>query len=195
MPSWIYKRTDRSNNRFIDLVWKRFSKLIVLSKLEDRWNSWQIKWLCKCDCWKSHQVTWESLRSWKSKSCWCLKNWRPVNFKDNREEQLFRYLYKSSRIKKKWTDLNFETFKTISKQPCYYCWLEKSNYIRDIRWWKQISDTILYYNWLDRLDSNIGYLNWNVVACCKYCNVAKSTMTQEEFKKWIIKIYNNFIIK
>lgn len=34
---------------------------------------------------------------------------------------------------------------------------------------------------LDRVDSNYGYLLENVVPCCYRCNVAKNTMTQEEF--------------
>lgn len=42
---------------------------------------------------------------------------------------------------------------------------------------------------VDRLDPAIGYTAKNAVACCSKCNFAKHTMTIEEFKSHILKIY------
>ena len=57
----------------------------------------------------------------------------------------------------------------------------------------KISDTVIKINGIDRIDSNKGYSFDNVVACCKYCNGAKNTMTQEEFKEWIKRVYEHYI--
>jgi hypothetical protein len=41
---------------------------------------------------------------------------------------------------------------------------------------------------VDRLDSSCGYTLDNVVTCCTICNVAKSAMTVEEFKQWVLRV-------
>ena len=42
-----------------------------------------------------------------------------------------------------------------------------------------------------RVDSQIGYLENNVVPACQNCNYAKRSMGYEEFKEWVKQIYNN----
>lgn len=44
---------------------------------------------------------------------------------------------------------------------------------------------------LDRIDSNLGYIEGNVVITTTRVNVAKNDMTTEEFKKLISDLYNN----
>lgn len=78
----------------------------------------------------------------------------------------------------------------LSKLPCYYCGLENSNFIKDRI---KKNDLVIKFNGLDRIDSNDGYYLSNVVSCCKYCNCAKNTMTQDEFKNFIIRLYHNYI--
>jgi hypothetical protein len=51
------------------------------------------------------------------------------------------------------------------------------------------SDCVVKYNGIDRIDSTRGYLVGNVVACCKYCNTSKNTMTQKDFKQFIKRVY------
>lgn len=66
--------------------------------------------------------------------------------------------------------LSFETYRELTKLPCYYCNMEinDKNGIR-----------------LDRIDSNRGYILQNVVPCCKRCNVAKNDMTIHEYITWL----------
>ena len=54
---------------------------------------------------------------------------------------------------------------------------------------KLLSDTIVCVNGIDRVDSSKGYVEDNVVSCCKYCNTAKNTMSRDEFFKWIKRVY------
>ena len=54
---------------------------------------------------------------------------------------------------------------------------------------KRLSDYVLKCNGIDRIDSSKGYTVENSVACCKYCNTAKNTMSVDEFLKWIGRVY------
>lgn len=47
----------------------------------------------------------------------------------------------------------------------------------------------MFLNGIDRVNNDLGYINNNVVSCCKTCNLAKSSLTLIEFKNWI----NNLI--
>ena len=38
--------------KFIDLIGKRFGKLVIVEKLKERGNRGQVKWLAYCDCGK-----------------------------------------------------------------------------------------------------------------------------------------------
>lgn len=53
----------------------------------------------------------------------------------------------------------------------------------------------ILYNGIDRINSKKGYTLDNTVSCCSTCNTAKLNMSLEDFKTWIIKIYNNLIKK
>ena len=44
---------------------------------------------------------------------------------------------------------------------------------------------------LDRIDSNLGYIEGNVVVTTTRVNVMKNDMSIEEFKKLISDLYNN----
>ena len=48
---------------------------------------------------------------------------------------------------------------------------------------------IYLYSGIDRIDSNLGYLENNVVPCCKFCNFMKLNLTTEDFLNRIAKIY------
>ena len=183
-----------SISKTIDLIGKRFGKLVVKKQLTERGNRGQIKWECVCDCGNKHITTGECIRSGKSKSCGC-NRLTPPNKEKDRELAIWKQLYKSTiekRSKKQGykSDISFYEFRKISKQKCFYCGLENSNFATDRNSHRnKISDCVIKYNGIDRIDSTKGYLINNVVACCKYCNTAKNTMTQKEFKQFIKRVY------
>lgn len=43
------------------------------------------------------------------------------------------------------------------------------------------------FNGIDRVDNAKGYLEGNVVSCCKYCNAGKLDRTREAFETWLIR--------
>lgn len=51
-----------------------------------------------------------------------------------------------------------------------------------------------YYNGLDRKDNTKGYLLDNVITCCYHCNIAKSTLSYQDFLEMIKSIYHKLIL-
>lgn len=76
-------------------------------------------------------------------------------------------------------------FKEIASKDCFYC---ESAPQQDT---KDFVDRCPAYNGLDRIDPNMGYVQGNIVSCCKYCNYAKHDMSIKEFKNWLDRCYEN----
>lgn len=180
----------------------RYGRLLVIKHAgKDRRN--KHLWLCQCDCGNKKVVVADNLSSGKSKSCGCLKaeflakKGNQWGLYENREIALLKVQYSHLKRRNKnmgFEDvIDFETFTSLSKGSCKYCGLEYSKEIEDrlneSKKSKRLSDHILKCNGIDRVDSKKGYIKDNCVSCCKYCNVAKHTMTVDEFYKWIKKVY------
>lgn len=73
-------------------------------------------------------------------------------------------------------DLTEEDFNALITGDCNYCGTPPNP-----------------LNGVDRLNNEIGYNIDNCVPCCFNCNRAKGTLTIEQFKELIIKIYNRII--
>lgn len=82
-------------------------------------------------------------------------------------------------------NLDFDTFKKVAKQNCYYCDEPPSNVNKIPK--KEWADDFVYSG-LDRLDNSIGYQSDNVLPCCKYCNYMKRELTYEDFFRRVAKI-------
>jgi len=177
---------------------------IVLIEIVRRNKVSQATWKCKCICGLEFErcdtVLLEAIRNDTASSCGC-------------QTELTRRQSGTSRYKKRYTELSQKypephpkrrrgsyavtiisemknSIKTRGKewqlddlaafelclQPCYYCGLE--------------ADFPITRNGLDRVDNNKHYTPDNVVPCCITCNRAKMSQTLEEFKLWIIKVYN-----
>jgi hypothetical protein len=184
-----------------NIIGNKFGKLTVL-ELVDRSKSIKTRYICECDCGNIHETSGDSLRGGKSKSCGCLKkSYIPKSYNTNRHEQILIQLYKSTVLKrskdKNWIDcISFGLFKSIVKSRCFYCNSLPNSKIEDRNKNNRegkISDVFVCVNGVDRIDSSIGYIDTNIVPCCKHCNTAKNTMTNKEFKEWIINVYNHYI--
>ena len=160
-------------------------------------------WLCLCDCGNEKVVISDNLSSGKSNSCGCLKaeflarKGNQYGLYEDRENALLKVQYshlKRRDVNKGFAEtISFEVFSRLSKSPCRYCGLEYSKEIEDrlseSKKQKRLSDYVLKCNGIDRIDSSKGYTLENSVACCKYCNTAKNTMTESEFYNWIKMVY------
>ena len=189
--------------RFLDRTGLKYGRLTVIKHSgKDKRN--KHLWLCKCECGNEKIVVSDNLSSGKSNSCGCLKKEFLANsgfqFRgiDDREYAVLKVQYSHLKRRHKKIDtirsvISFLVFKDLSKSKCKYCGLEHSKEIEDRLSeksdGKKLSDNVIKINGIDRVDSNIGYTKENSVACCKYCNFAKHTMSEDDFYKWIRRVY------
>ena len=189
--------------KFLDRTGLKYGRLTVTKhKGKDHRN--KHLWLCKCDCGNEKVVVSDNLSSGKSNSCGCLKSEFLANsgfqFRgiENREDAVLKVQYSHLKRRHKNLDkdgvvIDFNTFKKLSKDECKYCGIEHSKIIEDRLSersdGKKLSDNIIKINGIDRVNSDIGYTKENSVTCCKYCNFAKHTMSEDDFYKWIRKVY------
>lgn len=188
--------------RFKDRTGDKHGRLTVISHSgKDHRN--KHLWLCLCECGNEKVVVGDNLSSGKSNSCGCLKTeflarrGNQYGLYEDREVALLKVQYSHLKRRNKlkgFSDvISLDEFCTISKSPCKYCGLEYSKEIEDrvneSKKQKRLSDHVLKCNGVDRVDSSKGYTVENSVACCKYCNIAKNTMTESEFYAWIKRVY------
>lgn len=120
-----------------------------------------------------------------------LKKAIEVHRKSNGEASL-KWLYKSykrsANIRNIVFNISQETFKKITSQNCFYCNIQPSNQMKDHL--KRLNGAYKF-NGIDRVDNHIGYVDGNIVPCCKTCNYAKRKMSTREFIDWCNRVVIN----
>lgn len=105
-------------------------------------------------------------------------------------ESCARQLYNNykNRAKKRYYEweIDFETFKNITKRDCFYCG-EKP---LQVQYGFELNG-VYVYNGIDRIDNDEGYTIENIVACCGDCNRIKTSKSTDEFFKKIKKIVDH----
>lgn len=172
------------NNRRKLQIWEKFKKMTFLWYT---WMKWKSRcWNWKCECWIEKEFKNSDITSWLR--MWC-GSCRTFNRKPEWVALLNAFVWKMlSAIKKRNIDIwiSKEEMKWIVILPCTYCWILWSNVIRNNECiWKEA-----FFNWIDRIDSNIWYVSWNCVPCCKWCNWWKNSMSKEEYIQHINLVYN-----
>ncbi len=145
--------------------------------------------LCQCDCGNIKEVNSHVIRVGHSKSCGCLNienlSLKPGEASFNR---LYEKYYRNAEKRNLEFSLTKEQFQHFTSQNCFYCGIEpKQTHKSDIR-----HNGIYYHNGIDRYFNDIGYIVENCVPCCFICNLAKYTLSFEEFQNWVKRIHNNF---
>lgn len=83
--------------------------------------------------------------------------------------------------------LKYHFFLDLIKQECFYC--GATNSAREVT----PSGHILEFNGIDRVDNTSGYVEHNVVPCCKTCNQMKSDLDYSVFTNQIKCIYERML--
>jgi hypothetical protein len=148
-----------------------------------------------CKCGTKKEVYLQTILKGQSTSCGCsaakkssdrlIKKPIPVTLKDGiaaRNSLLSQYKNVAKKRGIVW-DITDHIFFALTKADCYYCGTKPANEKKT-----GYKTGSYIYNGIDRKDNSLGYENYNVVACCKRCNVAKNDMSIGEFKKWALKI-------
>ena len=161
-----------------DLSGKRFGKLLVLERLGKFWR-------CRCDCGNEKIIVGTSLtrKTIPTRSCGCIIRENGNNKLPYGESQfncLYRSYRRSAKVRKLEFNLTKELFRKLITSNCYYCGGDPV-YVS----YQPGLNGGFAYNGLDRMNNNIGYIESNVVTCCKICNRAKRNLTLDCFINWI----------
>ena len=173
------------------MIGKRVNNLTVLAFSHVKQGN--AYWKCMCDCGNERIIPTQSLKINGTKSCGCVKI-----LKHNKGDTGLKILYatykSNARINERVFELTLGEFKDITSKKCFYCGTEPSSCCgKNLNHTniELVSHPAYTYNGIDRVDSSKGYIKENVVPCCKWCNIAKSNKTVEEFKEHILRIYNH----
>lgn len=121
------------------------------------------------------------------KSC----GWKQLGIKKQKPEaglnNLYLHYVKASERREIEFKLDKKTVKQITSSNCHYCGKPPELLSFSARTWDNRSQYI--YNTIDRINSNIGYFKENCVPSCKQCNIAKASMSTEEYISFIKRVY------
>lgn len=166
---------------------EKFNRLTAL-KLDHIARHNRSYFLFLCDCGKEKIIMGSLVKSGNTKSCGCLSHEikKTINLLPNNKgviNHLILQYKRHARDRKIDFNLDYETFSSLIKKPCYYCGLPPSN--------NKITKNCegFLYSGIDRVNSSTGYEKDNCVSCCAVCNKAKMAMSRKDFAEWIKRAY------
>lgn len=161
--------------KLTNLSGNKFNRLLVISKYDKQ--SGHTTYLCKCDCNNEVVVKGIHLTSGHTKSCGCYMKEKTTKRNLSKGKNFNKQFYYYKRNAKR-RDIEFNLdlieFERIRNNSCAYCGQDGPNGI-------------------DRINNNEGYILTNCAPCCTICNKAKDTMTVEQFKTWIKRVYKEIV--
>lgn len=167
----------------------RFNRLVVLHRTANAGKD--SRYLCRCDCGAEVSIRTTALPRKKScPRCSNLAHLKKVHAKNCRAPgastwtSVF-FANKAGALRRNRTfALTEAEFVALCSQDCAYCGMPP------------LRETVqnhrhgsIHSNGVDRVDSTKGYTLGNCVTACWKCNLAKGTLSVEEFKSWVFKIY------
>jgi hypothetical protein len=171
----------RITKHHFDLLGQRFGKWLVVE--HDPSKKKIAYWFCECECGCSRSVNSMSLRRGLTKSCG-QRGCRIGRYSlgtSAKHHVLRGYVWNAKNKGLVWK-LTDEDFYILNKQNCHYCGIPPNTV-------RKADGTKYTYNGVDRVDNTKGYIEGNIVPCCKVCNSAKNTMTVEEFYAWVERVW------
>jgi hypothetical protein len=193
---------------FIDLTATKHGHFDVLTKggkRESKGGHLRQLWVCSCVCGVTFEEATGNIVTGRRKSCGCMRykdrayGVKPTHAPAQASETyLFSRTKSSAKTRGIRFDITLDDFCGFIYRDCGYCGSapcqryngkifhnggRAAGGVTEVsreRWDK----AWIVINGLDRIDSEGAYSVDNVVSCCKFCNIAKSTMTVVEFLAW-----------
>jgi len=179
----------------LNLLGKRFGKLLVIDSAPHDCKIQRRKWKCLCDCGNEKIATVLDLRVGDTKSCGCWHRENSAQLIKKVHENNVKYHPKESSARTVWgtiyKEVSFENFFYLSQLNCFYCdgppRTEKNAFWLGKREYSKLNGNFSY-NGLDRLDSSKGHTIDNVVTACLFCNIFKRERSLQEFYHHIVGV-------
>lgn len=148
-------------------------------------------WFFRCECGKECKTEAAKVINGRILTCGCLKREATSAANTKFSDPLLKYkrcvagsYRKHARALSLPFELSEEHVCNLMAQPCFYCGRSKVAVLRR-------TYGTLVYNGIDRLDSTLGYVEANCVACCKVCNIMKQSLSVSEFIQHLELIANH----
>jgi hypothetical protein len=145
---------------------------------------------CLCDCGNTVYVRGSGLLSSHVQSCGCQKidsaRIKKVPRGMSSLKSCYGFYERCAKNRNLDFQISLEVFQKITSENCYYCGAKPSNSHQRTR-----GNGAYIYNGIDRIDNNKGYIDGNIVPCCKRCNYMKSAMGFDDFLNHIKRINNH----
>ena len=176
----------------IPAIGTKIERLTLLEILSPPHGKNNVRLLCECKTVVERQAC--HWLSYRTKSCGCLNRELAGTRRRLATGEAARngayWKCKNNAITRGYIfNLTFDQFINLSQGNCIYCGSPPSNsYDCGGRF-----NGAFISNGIDRKDNSIGYEYTNCQSCCKICNYMKKCLSEEEFKKHIVKIYEHSI--
>ena len=173
---------------------KTFNNVLVIEILNSK--IWKNHRACRCKCTCCGYKFIHSFTHIKSGKPAICNKCRPKKVGKRRtlpnlkaiKNRVLQYYKKGARQRQYVWEVEDEFVLKLMEEPCYYCGdLCSNNTVSHSQVWP--------HNGIDRLNNSLGYINENIVPCCRHCNTIKMAMNYDAFIEKIKKIYNNRIMK
>jgi len=162
----------------MDLTGKRFGHLLVLGFVGHTRGVGSRShpvWRCRCDCGNLSDKRASNLYTGHTKSCGCMIG-GPLPLGQACFNRLFGRYKRGARARGLAFELSADEFHTLTSCSCEYCGEPPSQ-----RENVGPHNGTYVYTGIDRLDRRIGYIQGNVVPCCRTCNDMKGVLGRDEF--------------
>jgi hypothetical protein len=176
----------KDNDRKINLIGKKFGKLVVVA--EGKTKNRHAHWLCRCSCGKEKEICGNTLRRGEAKSCGCLRKSPNCRWKGHKKiSGAYWYAIKDGAKRRKINfDLSIEDAWSQYEIQNGKCALsgQSIDFIRHKNAGEQTAS-------LDRKKSDEGYHKDNIQWVHKKINSMKLKMSDAEFIGWCQKVISN----
>jgi hypothetical protein len=168
--------------KYNNVLGKKYDDIIVIS-LFDKNKKGQLIWECKCKCGDITFATSTDLERGRRRYC---DNCKDTSSKDSPIKSLYGNYKRNAEKRNYEFNLTFEEFKLLISKDCEYCGSPPMQILK-----KKMAKYGIVYNGIDRRNNKLGYSKENSVSSCKFCNLAKSTFSENEFLNWIKRLRKN----
>jgi hypothetical protein len=192
--AYIPKKNPKTTAKYQNLEGVKVNKLTCIERRPSPSpkTAKGLHYLFRCECGAEKVLPASVVVRGTTKSCGAILHKKEFNKKNivDIDVQGFNYVYvtyrRNARLRNEMIfDLSKEYFRSLIEAPCDGCGVEKYNTFTN-----HYTGGTYGYNGIDRIHNELGYIPGNCRSFCRICNVAKATLSENDWQEWIKRIVN-----